>query len=216
MIVLHATVGSFASSLAWLCNPQPNDPDNRVSTHYLIDKVGHITQLVTDDMTAWHAGRARWLGHTDINERSLGIELENDNSGHDEYPAAQLAACRDLCREKIARYHILRANVARHLDIAIPAGRKSDPAGFPWESFVASLYAPAAPIVRPPSPLIHTVKAGPRGAIARTDYRGSGAAVAYYPPGTPIDLDDFNQNEYRHTANGAGFIALGDLEGAMS
>ena len=52
MIVLHATVGSARSALAWLTNPAA-----RVSAHYLIDKSGHIYQLVADEYCAWHAGR---------------------------------------------------------------------------------------------------------------------------------------------------------------
>lgn len=138
MLVLHATVGSAKSSLAWLINPV-----SRVSTHYLIDKAGHIYQLVSDDQVAWHAGRASWHGVTAINERSLGIELENNNTGRDPYPAAQLKSAHDLCQQKIARYAIERADVVRHLDIAMPRGRKTDPAGLPWPAFADSLYMDA-------------------------------------------------------------------------
>jgi hypothetical protein len=96
MIVLHATVGSVRSALAWLTNPA-----SRVSSHYVIDKTGHISQLVQDEDAAWHAGRARWHGLTDINAVSLGIELENANNGRDPYPPAQLAAAHWLCQDKI-------------------------------------------------------------------------------------------------------------------
>src|SRR5689334_5602184 len=78
MIVLHATVGSAASALAWLTNPAA-----RVSAHYVIEKSGHIHQPVADKYAAWHAGRASWHGQTAINECSIGIELVNDNSGRD-------------------------------------------------------------------------------------------------------------------------------------
>lgn len=138
MLVLHATVGSYASSLAWL-----RDPASKVSSHYLIRKDGAIAQLVPDERAAWHAGRATWLGVTDINAVSLGIELENANTGTDPYPAAQLRAAHDLCQDKIARYNIERADVVRHLDIAVPKGRKTDPAGFPWPAFADSLYLPS-------------------------------------------------------------------------
>ncbi len=47
MLVLHATAGSARSALAWLTNPAA-----RVSAHYLIDKRGHIYQLVADRMAA--------------------------------------------------------------------------------------------------------------------------------------------------------------------
>lgn len=143
MIVLHATVGSYASALAWLCNPA-----SKVSSHYLIRKDGHIAQLVPDDRAAWHAGASAHDGMTSaqIRNSSLGIELENANTGRDAYPPAQIAACHQLCQAKISRYNIERADVVRHLDIAVPKGRKTDPAApFPWPAFADSLYMDATP-----------------------------------------------------------------------
>jgi len=135
MIVLHATVGSAKSALDWLTSPA-----SKVSTHYLIDNAGKVYQLVADDQVAWHAGRSSWHGVTKVNECSLGIELENANDGRDPYPAVQLEQCRLLCLDKIARYHIARGDVVRHLDIATPRGRKTDPAAFPWPAFADALY----------------------------------------------------------------------------
>jgi hypothetical protein len=177
MIVLHATVGSVASALAWLTNPA-----NRVSSHYVIDKAGHISQLVQDEDAAWHAGRAKWHGVTDINAVSLGVELENANDGRDPYPPAQLAAAHWLCQDKIARYNIERADVVRHLDIAIPRGRKTDPAGFPWPLFADSLYMDAPPLPPPhpaPNPLRHyRVKASVTGgATIRSAASKAGAVL---------------------------------------
>lgn len=141
LVVLHATAGSLAGSLAWLCTPA-----SKVSTHYLIAKSGHVYQLVDDDAVAWHAGRAEWHGETAINDISLGVELENANDGRDPYPAAQVAALTTLVRALFARYGPLA--LARHLDVARPVGRKSDPAGFPWESWRAA-FAADPPIVGP-------------------------------------------------------------------
>lgn len=149
MIVLHATVGSAASALAWLTNPAA-----RVSAHYLIEKSGHTYQLVADEYAAWHAGRANWYGQTAINECSLGIELVNDNSGHDGYPPEQIDALLELTQAKVAQYQIAPNMVTRHLDVAIPRGRKTDPAGFPWPEFIARLFPQAPPPTdRPPRPL---------------------------------------------------------------
>lgn len=138
MLVLHATVGSYQSALDWL-----RDPASKVSTHYLIRKDGFTSQLVKDDRAAWHSGRSSWhgMGADQILRGSVGIELENRNDRKDIYPIAQLDSARQLCRSLIARYHIERVNVVRHLDIAKPPGRKTDPAGFPWTAFVESLYA---------------------------------------------------------------------------
>ncbi len=129
MICLHATVGSYASSLAWLTNPA-----SKVSTHYLIRKDGYTAQIVPDERAAWHAGASRWfdLDSGDIQRQSIGVELENRNDGRDPYPPAQLSAATELCRGLVSRYRIVRDMVTRHLDIAVPRGRKTDPAGFPW------------------------------------------------------------------------------------
>lgn len=140
IIVLHATVGGFRSSLNWLTTPA-----SRVSTGYLIDKDGKIYQLVDDAHAAWHAGAARWREETDINERSIGIELVNANTGRDPYPRVQFEAAVELTRSLITRYHIDPANVVRHLDIAIPKGRKTDPAGFDWSLFRARIGADGKP-----------------------------------------------------------------------
>lgn len=152
MIVLHATVGTARSALAWLTNPRA-----RVSAHYLIDKLGHVYQLVDDEFAAWHAGRALWRGETAINEMSIGIELENTNTGRDPYPQSQLDALTTLCRALVRRYEITPDMVVRHLDVAVPKGRKQDPAGFPMGTFLRDLFErPVNPVPeRRPRPLPH-------------------------------------------------------------
>lgn len=147
MLVLHATVGGFHSSLSWLCNPK-----SKVSTHYLISKTGRVLRLVAEERAAWHAGVSQWfdLDSADIQHESIGIELENYNTGRDPYPKAQYAALLDLCRPLIARYRIAPDMFVRHLDIAVPRGRKTDPAGFPWEAFKKEVYTPLPPPATPP------------------------------------------------------------------
>jgi hypothetical protein len=143
MLVIHATAGSARSALAWLTTPL-----SRVSAHYLIDKSGRVYQLVPDERAAWHAGRARWHGETAINDSSIGVELENANDGRDAYPAAQIDALLELAAEKTAQYRIAPDMVVRHADIAVPKGRKTDPAGFPWADFIGRLFPRGA---RPPA-----------------------------------------------------------------
>lgn len=144
LIVLHATAGSLASSRIWLCNPK-----SRVSIHYLISKTGHIEQLVDEAQAAWHAGAASWHGESAINEISVGVELENANDGHDPYPPTQLHAAHELVGDIVARHSVTHENLVRHLDVAIPHGRKSDPAGFPWAEFVAGVFGQVPePVVR--------------------------------------------------------------------
>lgn len=169
IIVLHATVGGFYSSLKWLTQPA-----SRVSCHYLFAKNGGIYQLVPDSRAAWHAGVSTWrgLGRDQIQAGSIGIELTNDNDGRDPYPKVQLEAAQWLCKLLIERYQIDRSMFVRHLDIAVPKGRKTDPAGFPWTLFVSSLYDP------PPVPRAYRVKqAVTAGAVIRSAPRTNAAVL---------------------------------------
>jgi hypothetical protein len=75
----------------------------------------------------------------------------------------------------------------------------------------ASLAGVATDLERP-LPAWRIVRAGIHGAIALTDYRATGRAAAYYAPGTPIEVDDFDVNGYVHVAAGDGFVAKGMLE----
>ena len=50
-------------------------PESKVSCHYLVDEDGTITQMVGEELRAWHAGVSSWQGETDTNSRSIGIEI---------------------------------------------------------------------------------------------------------------------------------------------
>ncbi len=73
-----------------------------------------------------------------MNAFSIGIELVNANDGIMAYPEPQIEACRALvgaiCRER----KIKCDDVVGHFDVA--PGRKTDPAGFPFDDFRARLY----------------------------------------------------------------------------
>jgi hypothetical protein len=131
-IVLHATAASLESARYWLCNPT-----SKVSAHYLISKLGAIYQLVPDGLRAWHAGESSWRGVSDCNDYSIGIELENSNSGHDIYPQIQLDALAWLCRSLLAEYRLTPNAITTHAQIA--PGRKNDPRGFSLATFAAAL-----------------------------------------------------------------------------
>ncbi len=195
MLVLHATVGSYAGSLAWLCNPS-----SRVSTHYLISKTGHIAQLVPDERAAWHAGASKWfdLNSEAIRDQSIGIELENANNGVDPYPPAQMDALTELSKALVTKYAIVPDMVTRHFDIAVPKGRKSDPAGFPFVSFKASLYAP------PAQPSAYRVLGTP--VWQRQDC--TGPIAMYLGVGVVEQVDKHYPEGTAHLASGAGFIKI--------
>lgn len=108
-------------------------PDCKVSCHYVVDLDGQITQMVKEDMRAWHAGVSSWHGETDINSRSIGIEIQNlgHNQGYPDFPQVQMDRVRDLSIDILNRHAIPPQNVVAHSDIA--PGRKTDPGEkFDW------------------------------------------------------------------------------------
>lgn len=129
MVVLHYTgMKTAEEALQRLC-----DPAARVSAHYTIDEAGTIYAHVPESARAWHAGVSYWAGGSDVNARSVGIELVNPGHefGYVPFAPDQIAALIDLAAEIVARHDIRPANIVGHSDVA-PA-RKSDPGElFPW------------------------------------------------------------------------------------
>lgn len=125
LIVLHYTaMDSAEAACARLC-----DPEAEVSAHYLITMTGDTVPLVPEDQRAWHAGAGEWRGHSDINSRSIGIEL--DNRGSHPFPEPQMAMLETLLRGIMDRWAILPEGVIGHSDMA--PGRKVDPGPrFDW------------------------------------------------------------------------------------
>lgn len=130
MLVFHYTgMRDAAAALARLC-----DPAAEVSAHYLIEEDGRILALVDEGSRAWHAGASFWRGETDINSRSIGIELVNPGHefGYRAFPEPQIAALTELAGDIIGRHPIPARNVVGHSDIA--PTRKQDPGEmFPWK-----------------------------------------------------------------------------------
>ena len=115
------------------------DKEAKVSSHYFVYEDGRIVQLVPEARRAWHAGASSWKGATDINSRSIGIEIANPGHeyGYRDFPDAQIEAAIALCRDIVARHPIRRERVLAHSDVA-PA-RKNDPGEkFPWHRFAAA------------------------------------------------------------------------------
>lgn len=53
--------------------------DVEVSAHFLVDRMGLLTQYVPVFRRAWHAGQSQWRGRSACNDFSVGIELEGTN-----------------------------------------------------------------------------------------------------------------------------------------
>lgn len=128
VIVLHYTEqDSVEQSLDTL---RSRNSGGRVSSHYLLGKDGKIYQLVSDAKRAWHAGAGRWGAITDVNNASIGIEIDND--GKSPFPDAQIDSLIVLLRDLTTRLRIPPTQIIGHSDLA--PTRKIDPGPlFPWK-----------------------------------------------------------------------------------
>ena len=145
MVVLHYTAMTGRDdALARLC-----DPGAQVSAHYLIDEAGCIFRLVPEDRRAWHAGKGAWGSVTDVNSRSLGIELVNP--GNAPFPAPQMAALEALLPRLLANWKIPPERVIGHACMA--PDRKADPGPrFDWRRLARTglaIWPDAAPASDP-------------------------------------------------------------------
>ncbi|SLN22918.1 N-acetylmuramoyl-L-alanine amidase [Pseudooctadecabacter jejudonensis] len=142
LIVLHYTaMPDWTRARDWLCAPEAE-----VSAHYIISPQGDVVSLVDEDMRAWHAGAGRWGDVTDVNSRSIGIELSND--GASPFAAPLMDALEGLMRGIMGRWTIPPHRVIAHSDLA--PGRKIDPGPrFDWARLarqdLAITAAPTAP-----------------------------------------------------------------------
>lgn len=130
MLVLHYTgMTSGPEALARLCDAQ-----SKVSSHYLVEEDGRVFRLAPEERRAWHAGVSFWKGESDINGRSIGIEIVNPGHefGYRPFPAAQIAAVIELVADIRTRWSIEDGRILGHSDVA--PGRKIDPGElFPWK-----------------------------------------------------------------------------------
>jgi len=123
ILLMHYTeMESAAKACDWLC-----DPRSKVSCHYLVDETGEIVQMVDEAMRAWHAGQSSWRGESDINSRSIGIEIQNPGLryGYRAFPDVQMRTVIALSKDIVARNGIRPERVLAHSDVA--PGRKVDP-----------------------------------------------------------------------------------------
>ena len=125
MIILHHTnMKPLDAALERL-----SDPHSKVSCHYLIAADGTIYEMVHETMRAWHAGVGFWKDRTNINDYSIGIEL--DSLG-DIFTTPLMKSLVWLIQDIRTRYTIPDLNILGHSDIA--PSRKDDPSErFDWE-----------------------------------------------------------------------------------
>ncbi len=111
--------------------------DLKVSSHILIKRVGYVTQFVSFDDRAWHAGVSSFCGCENCNDFSIGIELEGCDD--EPYTEEQYRSLEALSIDIMQAYpKITLDRIAGHCDIA--PGRKTDPGdAFDWQRYKNSL-----------------------------------------------------------------------------
>lgn len=134
MLILHYTgMRSLEDALDKL-----SKAEGKVSCHYLVSEKGDIYAMVPEEKRAWHAGVSHWRGRDNLNDVSIGIEIENPGHewGYRPFPPAQMDAVVALCQDILSRHAIPPRNVIAHSDIA--PMRKEDPGElFDWKWLAA-------------------------------------------------------------------------------
>ena len=177
MIVMHYTGMKTAEEAL----QRLTEAASKVSAHYTIDEDGTIYRHVAEAKRAWHAGVSHWAGVSNLNDRSVGIEIVNPGHefGYREFPEPQIAAVIELGKAIRGRHGIPAKRVLGHSDIA--PKRKVDPGElFPWKRLAAAG--------------LGVWVEGPRMDISRSiqipDIQQDLAAIGYECPATGVFDDD--------------------------
>jgi len=107
----------------------------KVSAHLLVRRDGEVVQFVPLNQRAWHAGVSECLGRENVNDFSIGVELEgSDDAPFEDIQYERLAQLTNVIRQAFPA--ITPDNIYGHSDIA--PGRKTDPGPhFDWQRFRA-------------------------------------------------------------------------------
>ena len=111
--------------------------DLKVSAHCFIERTGTITQFVSFQNRAWHAGASCFEGVENCNDYSIGIELEGtDDVSYSDNQYKQLWRLTCAIMEEYPEIDVTRVVGHQH----VSPGRKTDPGkAFDWEYFRAGL-----------------------------------------------------------------------------
>ena len=122
-IILHYTgMKNLQSAYARLISPLSD-----VSAHYLVSKEGKIYNLLCPRFKAWHAGKSQWKKDKNLNNSSIGIELENKghDHGYTKFTSKQYGSLKELINFLKINYRLNDECILFHSDIS--PNRKKDP-----------------------------------------------------------------------------------------
>ncbi len=108
-----------------------------VSSHLLVKRNGKLTQYVSLETRAWHAGKSLYCGQKSCNDFSIGIELEGTEETP--YTEQQYRRLHEVISGLIENYPSLsEEHIVGHNEIA--PGRKTDPGpAFDWKKLYTLL-----------------------------------------------------------------------------
>ena len=122
-IILHYTgMKNLQSAYGRLISPLSD-----VSAHYLVSKEGKIYNLLCPRFKAWHAGKSQWRKDKNLNNNSIGIELENKghDHGYTKFTSKQYGSLKELINFLKINYRLNDECILFHSDIS--PNRKKDP-----------------------------------------------------------------------------------------
>ena len=93
----------------------------------MISRNGTIFNLLCPSYKAWHSGKSKWEKKNNLNDYSIGIELENKGHkfGYQNFTNIQYLSLKKLINFMKNNYYIIDKNIIFHSDIA--PNRKKDP-----------------------------------------------------------------------------------------
>lgn len=107
-IILHTTEGAPKGALTKL--------RKNGEAHYLVNRDGSVFRIIDKDRVAFHAGRSMWNGRTELDRRSVGIEVVGyHNKTH---RSAQVKALKELIRQLQDIYTVADDHVLTHGQVA--------------------------------------------------------------------------------------------------
>lgn len=128
----------FQNCLPWDEHPYFQEIEGlEVSSHFLIQRDGHIVQFVSCNDRAWHAGQSCYEGRENCNDFSIGIELEGTDT--EAYEDVQYDSLTVLTKAIQQAYPLIESSqITGHSNIA--PERKTDPGEcFDWQKFISRL-----------------------------------------------------------------------------
>ncbi len=181
-----------------------------VSAHAYVGREGQIEEVIDPMNVAWHAG-ATIPGFSNLD--SIGIEHHVSQSGYGWTPAMK-AASDWLVRYYMAKYNIMDiTHISTHRRVALPAGRKQDPAGWDDTTFYTwregLLATPLnAPLTNSPTQIIGVKPSITLGQFQSSIQRGG-------QPMTPAEAERVYTFASWLDIDPAAFLGMWSMEGGL-